>query len=125
MIVLDASAWVDILSGVVEPPDPDEPVLVPPHFDAEVLGALTALNQRRILTDDEAEHAVDQHLRAGYTIERDDADVHQAWRWRATMSLADAWYAALARRHGAPWVTTDRRAAATARRLGVTVRAPG
>lgn len=48
MIALDASTWVDVLSGVIKPPDPDEPVLVPPHFDAEVLGALRALNQRRI-----------------------------------------------------------------------------
>lgn len=121
MIAFDASAWVDVLCGVVAPPPSDEPVVVPPHFDAEVLGALRALSQRQVLTDEQAERAVDQHLRAGFTIERDSADVRQAWRWRASMSLPDAWYAALASRHGVPWVTSDRRAAATARRFGVEV----
>ncbi|CAN5373214.1 hypothetical protein BH23ACT6_BH23ACT6_18740 [soil metagenome] len=79
------------------------------------------LSQWQVLTDEQAERAVDQHLRAGFTIERDSEDVRQAWRWRASMSLPDAWYAALAGRHGVPWVTTDHRAAATARRFGVEV----
>ena len=121
MIVFDASAWVDVLCGVVAPPPSEESVTVPPHFDAEVLGALRTLGQRQVLTEEQAERAVDQHLGAGFTIERDDDDMRQAWRWRSSMSLPDAWYAALARRHGAPWVTTDRRAATTARRFGVQV----
>ncbi len=121
MIVVDASAWVDVLCGVVAPPPSDETVVVPPHFDAEVLGALRALSQRQILTDEQAERAVDQHLRAGFIIERDGEDMRQAWRWRESMSLPDAWYAALAGRHDAPWVTTDHRAATTARRFGVVV----
>lgn len=94
---------------------------MPPHFDAEVLGAPRALSQRQVLTDAQAERAVDQHLRAGFTIERDSDDLRQAWRWQASMSMPDAWYPALASRHGVPWVTTDHRAAATARRFGVEV----
>lgn len=125
MIVLDASAWVDVLCGVAGPPASDETVVVPPHFDAEVVGALRALGQRQILTDEQAELAVDQHLRAGFTIERDIDDVRRAWQWRESMSLPDAWYAALASRHSAPWVTSAHRAATTARRFGVEVKALG
>ena len=122
MIVLDASAWVDILMGLVPPPQPDEAVTVPPHFDAEVVGALRALDHRAVLSTLEAETALRLHLHARFPVERQDDDVLQAWRWRESMSLADAWYAALALRLGATWVTTDRRAAATARRHGVSVR---
>ncbi len=121
VIVFDASAWVDVLCGVVAPPPSDEVVVVPPPFDAEVLGALRALSELQVLTDEEAERAVDQHLRAGFTIERDSEDARQAWRWRASMSLPDAWCAALASRQGAPWVTTDHRTVVTARRFGVEV----
>ena len=49
-----------------------------------------------------------------------EADILQAWRWRESISLADAWYAAIALRRACAWVTTDRRAAAAAQRLGVT-----
>ncbi|MGC1209035.1 MAG: type II toxin-antitoxin system VapC family toxin [Ornithinimicrobium sp.] len=121
MIVLDASAWVDVLCGVVAPPSPDQAVVVPPHFDAEVIGALRALSQRQVLTDDQADRAVDQHLRADFTTDRDPEDARRAWRWRESMSLPDAWYAALASRLDVAWVTTDQRAATTARGFGVAV----
>lgn len=121
MIVLDASAWVDVLTGVAAPPDDSEEVLVPPHFDAEVVGALRALTQRAVISAAAADRALAQHLRAGFVIERDPADIHQAWLWRDSMSLTDAWYAALAHRRAATWVTTDLRAAATAERHGVRV----
>ncbi|WP_109474321.1 type II toxin-antitoxin system VapC family toxin [Ornithinimicrobium cavernae] len=124
MIVLDASAWVDILTGIIAPPPAEESVIVPPHFDAEVVGALRALNQRGVLADEAAERALGQHLRADFGVERDEADVHQAWRWRDSLSVTDGWYAALALRRGATWLTTDRRAATTARRHGVTVTVP-
>lgn len=125
MIVLDASAWVDVLTGVVPPPDPVEPVVVPPHFDAEVVGALRALDQRNVLSTGEAEVALRLHLQAEFPMERDHADVLQAWRWRESMSLAEAWYAALALRLRATWVTTDRRAATAARQQGVAVQLLG
>lgn len=124
MIVLDASAWVDVLCGVVAPPNPDEAVVVPPHFDAEVIGALRALSQRQVLTGHQADRAVEQHLQADFTIDRDAEDVRRAWRWRESMSLPDAWYAAIASRLDVAWVTTDQRAATTARRLGVAVTEP-
>ena len=121
MIVLDASAWVDVLAGVVPPPDAAEPVVVPPHFDAQVVGALRALTQRGSLSTLEAQTALQLHLQVDFTSQREEADILQAWRWQESMSLTDAWYAALALRLSATWVTTDRRAAAAARALGVKV----
>ncbi|MCK0112627.1 type II toxin-antitoxin system VapC family toxin [Ornithinimicrobium sp. F0845] len=125
MIVLDASAWVDVLTGVISPPDPDEPVVVPPHFDAEVVGSLRALQQRAVISAEDADRALDQHLRARFSAEWTEADIRQAWRWRDSMSVADGWYAAMALRLNATWVTTDQRAGATARRHGVTTHCPG
>lgn len=121
MIVLDASAWIDVLTGIGRPPDPDEVVVVPPHFDAEVVGSLRALYQRKVLSEDASERALAHHLRADFAAEREAEDIQQAWRWRDSMSFTDAWYAALALRRGATWVTTDRRAATTAQRHGVAV----
>lgn len=124
MIVLDASAWIDALTGTIAPPDPEEVVVVPPHFDAEVVGTLRALNQRGILSDEAAERALGHHLRAEFAVDRDDADIHQVWRWRSSLSVTDAWTAALALRREATWLTTDQRAAATARGHGVAVSLP-
>lgn len=124
MIVLDASAWVDILTGIADPPDPASAVFVPPHLDAEVVGTLRALAQRGVLSDTVAENLVHLHLQAHFTVERDDSDVLQAWRWRESMSFAGAWYAALALRLGATLITTDQRAAAAADRLGVRCQPP-
>lgn len=120
--MLDASAWVDVLAGIIGPPDASEPVVVPPHFDAEVIGALRALNQREALSALEAQTALRLHLQADFTTEREEADILQAWQWRNSMSLADAWYAALALRLSATWVTADGPAANTAKLHRVVVR---
>ena len=124
MIVLDASAWVDILVGASQPPSPDEEVRVPPHFDVEVIGTLRALVQRDELSLADAETALDRHLRVGFEHEREERDIRQAWRWKDDLSFPDGWYAALALRLGATWVTLDERAAPTARRLGVATSRP-
>lgn len=121
MIVLDASAWVDVLVTGAARDALEDKVIVPPHFDAEVVAALRSLSQRGVLTASSAESALDRHLRAPFVREFNTADVHAAWNWKESMSLADAWYAVLARRLGATWVTSDRRAAETATRLGVEV----
>lgn len=96
-------------------------VCVPPHFDAEVVGALRALVQRDVLHPAGAERAIDRHLRAPFDREFDPADVQAAWRIRESLSFADAWYAVLARRLGTSWLTADAQAASTARGLGVEV----
>lgn len=121
MIVLDASAWVDVLVAGASAEGLEETVVVPPHFDAEVIGALRALVQRGALPLAMAERALDRHLRAPFDREFDPDDIQAAWRWRESLSLTDAWYAVLARRLRVTWVTADQRAAATASRLGVEV----
>lgn len=121
MIVLDASAWVDVLVAGASAAALDDTIVVPPHFDAEVIGALRALVQRGPLPLSTAERALDRHLRAPFDREFDPDDIQAAWRWRESLSLTHAWYAVLARRLRVTWVTADQRAAATARRLGVEV----
>lgn len=121
MIVLDASAWVDVLVAGSSAKALDDTIVVPPHFDAEVIGALRGLVQRGALPLAKAERALDRHLRAPFDRDFDPGDIQAAWRWRESLSLTDAWYAVLARRLRVTWVTADRRAVATARTLGVEV----
>ncbi len=122
MIVLDASAWVDVLTaGLRADEHLRDGVTVPPHFDAEVVGTIRALSQRSLLDQFQADQAVHRHLAAPFTRVFEDADVVAAWQCRESMSFTDAWYAALARRLGITWVTSDQRAGRAARTLGVDV----
>ncbi|MGB3184233.1 MAG: type II toxin-antitoxin system VapC family toxin [Ornithinimicrobium sp.] len=121
VIVLDASAWVDVLVGGSSAQAFDDAIVVPPHFDAEVIGPLRGLVQRGTLPLAKAERAVDRHLRAPFDRNFDPDDIQPAWRWREFMSFTDAWYAVLARRLRVTWVTANPRAAATAGLLGVEV----
>lgn len=122
MIVLDASAWIDVLTAgldLVELEDDD--IIVPPHFDVEVMGSIRALVQRREIELQVADVAIDRHLRAQFTRVFDPEDARRAWALRDSLSFTDAWYVALARRLGATWITADQRAGRTARRLDITV----
>jgi predicted nucleic acid-binding protein len=122
VIVLDASVWVSVLAAGLEVPDLDRTDLyVPPHFDAEVIGALRALRRRRLISDAQATVAVDRHLRAAFWRAHDPSDIRQAWIWRDALSFRDGWYVALAHRLDASWVTADQRAGKTAARLGTPV----
>lgn len=120
-VILDASAWVDMLIGGAPLPDPSTAITVPPHFDLEVVGTLRSLQQRGVLAPERADRALRQHLDADHDVEHNRADLEQAWSWRESLSIADGWCAALAHRTDSTWVTADRRAAATAHRLGVRV----
>jgi predicted nucleic acid-binding protein len=121
-MVLDASAWVNVLTAGLEVPALDRTdLLVPPHFDAEVVGAVRALRRRRLISDTQATATVDRHLRAAFWRVHDPSDIRQAWAWRDVLSFRDAWYVALALRLGASWVTADQRAAGTAARIGALV----
>lgn len=124
MIVLDASAWVEMLLGTHLPPSPEEEIRVPPHFDVEVLGMLRSLAQRGVLSDEDASSAMARHLRAPFDSERHEDDIRQAWSWREAMSFGDGWYTAMALRLNATWLTTDGRAAPTAQRLGARTARP-
>lgn len=123
MIVLDASAWVDVLAGQGDDAllRHDE-LVVPPHFDVEVLASVRSLAQRRVIGDGAADRAKHRHLRAPFTRTFDPADAIAAWELREAMSFRDAWYVALARRLQVPWITADGKAAGVAERLGVQVR---
>lgn len=90
---------------------------------AEAAKARAEVTHRKhgLLTDVRAEGAVGRHLQAPFVREISVEDLVGAWRMRESMSLADAWYVALARRLGATWVTSDARAARRAREHGVRV----
>lgn len=122
MIVLDASAWVDVLTaGVDVPALATDDIAVPPHFDVEVLGSIRALQQHGELEAAAADVAVERHLRAVFDRAFDPADIRAAWVLREAMSFRDAWYVSLAQRLDALWVTADQKAARTARRLDLAV----
>lgn len=122
MIVLDASAWVDVLTAGLDIPElGTDSVVVPPHFDVEVLGTIRALSQRELLSAEDAGTAYEQHLSAQFEHVHDVADIRRAWTWRHALSLADAWYVALAERLDATWITADQKAARTARLMDVNV----
>lgn len=122
MIVVDASAWVDVLIGSVLIPELAEDRLsVPPHFDAEVLGSIRALNQRGRLADIVADVAMQRHMRAPFDRVFEPGDMARDWTYRASMSFSDAWYVAIAERLNAWWFASDAKAARAAPRH-VTVR---
>lgn len=75
--------------------------VVPPHSDAEVVGVLRSLRQRQVLTNEQAERAVDQHFRTPFTIECESDGVRQACRRRAhdRSSRSDGWASAPGCRH--------------------------
>lgn len=123
MIVLDASAWVNVLTAELAVPGlASSDLYVPPHFDVEVIGSIRAMRQRDWITDEQAERAVSRHLRSIFWRTHDPADIRQAWAWRDALSYRDAWYAATARRLAAEWVTSDKKAVTTAQRLGAPAR---
>lgn len=117
-MVLDASAWVDVLAGALDLPELGwQKRAVTPHFDAEVVGSVRSLCQRNVITQIAADAAVQRHLRAPFERPFDPADVNRAWQLRETMSFADAWYVAMAERLDATLITADQRMARSATRF--------
>jgi len=120
VIVLDASAWIDVLVAGLEIPDlATDDLCVPPHFDVEVLGSLRALQHRDSIDRSQADTAAERHLRGLFDRVYDSVDLRRAWGLRAAMSFRDAWYVALTERLEARWVTGDSKAARAARGLGI------
>ena len=113
-VVLDASAFVDLLLGnavgaAVRERLAGEAIHAPGHLDAEVLSALGRLSRAGDLDDDAVTRVLGRVADA--PIERHPVHglVAGAWARRHLLRLADALYVELAATRGAALVTTDRR----------------
>jgi len=115
-VVLDASAWVDLLLGgdlgqSVKQRVTDHNLHAPAHIDIEMLSAFGRLRRAGDLTEDEvsarlarAQHTpIRRHLLADLTT--------GAWSRQAGLRISDAFYVELATMLGVVLITTDRRLA--------------
>lgn len=116
MIVLDASALVDV---VTDQPERDvvlayldQEVLAPGHQLAEVSSAVVRLLRAGDLTDAEAERAlIDAASLSQRQVDVDDALLRRAFALRDSIRILDGLYVAVAERHGCALLTTDGRLA--------------
>lgn len=117
MIVLDASALVDVL---IDQPHRDAvlahldgQVIAPAHQPVEVLSALARLRRAGQLTDTAARRALGEAADLEQDLVPADAQLlRRALELDGRLRVVDALYVALAERLGCPLVTTDRRLAA-------------
>lgn len=116
MIVLDASALVDV---VTDRPQRDavlahlgQQILAPGHQLAEVSSALVRLVRAADLTEDESQRALtDAASLVQQTVEIDESLLLRAFELRDSIRILDGLYVALAERYACPLVTTDGRLA--------------
>ena len=115
MIVLDASALVDIVLAqlnaewILGQLDGEE-VVAPSHQPAEVLSALARLVRSGGLRADAARTALDAALDTPQRlVPPSAAHVRRAFALREHIRVTDGLYVALADELGCPLVTTDRR----------------
>ena len=115
MIVLDASALIDVLADQ-EHADwlldqlQSEEVIAPAHQPAEVLSAIARLHRAGVFTEDKARDA----LAAAAALQQElvvPRTVHlkRAFDLRERIRVVDGLYVALAEERGVPLLTTDRR----------------
>ena len=115
-IVVDASAMIDLLldteaSAPVRAAIRDRPLVVPGHFDAEVISAIGRLHRAGDLTESAATSRVERLASAPIQRESLAPLVAGAWARRGDTRLADALYLELASVLETIVVTTDRRLA--------------
>jgi len=115
LIVLDASAAVDLLSRTSDRADriavrlaAESTVHVPELFDLEVLHAFRGLEARDKLTPDRINGALRDLVDLRATRHRHESLRPRIWELRANLTTYDATYVALAELLDAPLLTSDR-----------------
>lgn len=119
MIVLDASALVDVVAAR---PDRDfvldhldGPILAPGHQLAEVGSAITRLLRAGEIDVATAEYALGEAAALDQqTIPVDATQLSRAFALRESIRITDALYVDLAQSNGCPLLTTDSRLARSA-----------
>lgn len=126
MIVLDASALVELLLGssqglrVADRLDDETKSVHVPHLaDVEVIQTLRRLVQAKVIGDAIASEAVDELHNLPLMRHGHDATLDRIWALRRNATAYDAAYLALAEVLGATLLTCDRR---LARSPGTTAR---
>lgn len=113
-VVLDASAFVDLLLGnplgiAVRARLAGQSLHAPGHIDAEVLSALGRLNRAGDLDDDTVTRLLGRVIEAPIQRHPVQTLVTGAWARRHRLRLVDALYVELAAVRTVVLVTTDRR----------------
>lgn len=120
MIVLDASALVELLVGgtpraallAARISDPTESLHSPHLIDLEVASVLRSLEARGELSPGDAARLIADLLTFDMVKYPHDVLVPRIWQLRGNLTAYDAAYVALAETLGSPLVTCDRRLAA-------------
>jgi predicted nucleic acid-binding protein len=125
-LVIDASAAVELLlrtpaGSRAQAALRGNRILVPSHFDAEVLSALGRLVRAGDLSEEKVEPILAELARAPFVRYTLQPLLVAAWGYRHNLALRDALYVALARRVDASLVTGDGRLA-KAPKLGIEVK---
>lgn len=108
MTVIDASVWLDLVVGrLATDVLPQPPVLVPGHFDAEVLSGLRGLCRGGHLAPHDARRRIDALVRAPLLRVPMRELLADAWALSSAVSAYDAPYVALARREAVELLTAD------------------
>lgn len=115
MIVLDASALIDVLvdqehaDWVLDQMQSGE-VMAPAHQPAEVLSAIARLHRAGVLTEEKASDALASATALHQQLVVPSAShVQRAFDFRERIRVLDGLYVALAEERGVPLLTTDQR----------------
>ena len=118
MTVVDASVFVDALVNEAKPGEVARAELqrlpaldVPEIFKAEVASALRGLVQRGDLGLRQAESAIERVRSVNVSAYAIEPFLRRIWELRATVTVYDAWYVALAEALQTDLVTADERLA--------------
>lgn len=114
MRVVDAGVVIELLTGDLDPDRLGDEELAAPHLlDSEVIHVLRSLVRRGVLSDEQADLALDGFLDLALTRFSADWLRPRMWALRHNLSAYDATYVALTEMTGATaLLTTDARLAA-------------